>query len=230
MAKYSGGAPRREAQDVVGVDDKGEEHVLPALVGGPGWEQKNPPPGSDGWREIVQAGVSSAAAADPPNEQELAIWRRVAEEQMPLDFVRRDDATLTLRVPSSWGSGIPGIEELQVARTAPGTFDHLDRLRNPGDPHPATADGPFDLTALLLAALQAAPFTVTVSRHLKQPVRQGSQYLYPWDAWGDLVATALEDLAAALLPAEDGVVVGSVKEPDLVAQALALLARARAGP
>ena len=215
MSSYGPGRPGREDHNAIGVDEQGNEHVLPLLVAGPGGESVNPEPGSQGWQEIVQSGVNAAAAAVPPNEQELAIWRLVAEKQLPLDFVRRDDATLTLRVPSSWGSGIAGVEGLMVATTVPGTFDGVE-LRDPRPtPYPA------DLTEVLLEALDEAAFTVTVSRHVEQAVHQGDTHIYPWAQWAQLVEAALEAVVARLLPEEDGVVVGHV------AQALALLARAK---
>lgn len=227
MARYDANTPKREGFDAIGVDEQGGEHVLPLLVAGNGVDQKNPPPGTPGWREIVQAGANSAASADPPNEQELAIWRRVAEEEMPLDFVSRNDATLLLRVPKWWPLDRNSMTAEAVDIAA------LDLAGDREGPFPApeiqpdvTSSEP-DLEELLLGALEAAPFAVTVSQYVAEPIHQGDQHIYPWEAWADVVSNLFEVLEARLLPERDGVVVGHIEEEDLVSQALALLAKAQ---
>jgi hypothetical protein len=222
VATYAANTPKREGFDAIGVDEQGGEHVLPLLVAGNGVDQRNPEPGTPGWREIVQAGVSSATSADPPNEQELAIWRRVAEEEMPLDFVSRNDATLTLRVPQWWVVAKVAADEPE---DEPYPMDQTDgRTAENFGIQPTPAGHP-DLEELLLGALEASPFTVTVSRYVQEPVHRGDQHIYPPEAWGEVVADAIELLVERLLPEEDGVVVGHVEDAGLVAQALALLAQ-----
>ena len=237
MATYNANTPKREGFEAIGVDEKGGEHVLPLLVAGNGVDQKNPPPGTPGWREIVQAGASSATSADPPNEQELAIWRRVAEEEMPLDFVSRNDATLLLRVPAWWRvasaeakarADDPAAKSLAQVAKAVVNAEARRQEEGPGslaDVFIQEEDLFWCLADVFIAALEEAPFTVTVSRYVQEPVHQGNQHIYPLEAWGEVVADAIELLVERLLPEQDGVVVGHVKDAGLVAQALALLAQ-----
>ena len=96
----------RESNSVILINNQGDEEVVTALQAGPGEDRVNPAPGTPGWVEIVQAGVDSALAVKPhPNEEELAIWTRVAREQLPLEYVTRVTqnesaaGSLRLRVP-----------------------------------------------------------------------------------------------------------------------------------
>jgi hypothetical protein len=219
VARYDANTPKREGFEAIGVDEQGGEHVLPLLVAGNGVDQKNPPPGTPGWREIVQAGATSAASADPPNEQELAIWRRVAEEEMPLDFVSRNDATLLLRVPAWWM-----VAKVTADDPAEQPLARAAKVLVNAEVRRQLEDQPPDLGELLLGALDTSPFTVTVSRYVQEPVHQGDQHIYPPEAWGRLVEKVIDALVERLLPEEDGVVVGQVEDAGLVAQALALLA------
>jgi hypothetical protein len=206
VSKYKPGVPGRESNEVIAIDSQGNERAFPGLVGGPGVDLKNPEPGTTGWETIIQAGIDSAAAANPPNSMEMDLWRRVAEDQIPLDFVSRNDATLTLNVPSGWVPDpmIPNEEPL------------LDIPESPA----------FTLRDFLLDALSKAPWTITVSSHVHQPVVHGSTHVYPWEEWGEMVGEALEAVSERLIPEKDGVVVGKVKDEDKVMAALDLLAKA----
>lgn len=76
----------RESVQTVGLDEEGHEHALQGIVGGPGIEHRFPEPGSDGWNAIVQQGVDMAVAAD--RQDELKVWREVAEHQIDLRYVQ----------------------------------------------------------------------------------------------------------------------------------------------
>lgn len=231
-SSYVPGKPGRESPETIGIDEQGNEHALPALLAGPGDDNKNPEPGTPEWEQVIQAGLDSAAAADPPASQEIALWQRVANEKMPLDFVERNDAILTLKVPPGWEPSVLSMmadEELREAIVEERDRENARIYNSFADLDKAHAGPEGQLFEILSNALDDAPFTVTVSSHVEQAIHNGDVHVYPPEEWGQLVSDAIEAIVVRLIPAEDGVVIGEVQDDDAVLQALELLAKATGG-
>jgi hypothetical protein len=111
-AGHEMGKPARESNAVIGLDAQGNETVLPGLAAGDGVDTNNPPPGSQGWKGIVQAGLDSAAAADPPAQDEIDLWTRVAKDRIPLDYVKRNPAGGLSLTPPQAGEKDMTVDEL----------------------------------------------------------------------------------------------------------------------
>lgn len=97
---HSVGVKAREATTAIANMSDEEQVVLPLLSAGKGNDNQDPAPGSPEWEAHIQQGLDLAAAADPPEDHEIAIWTAVAERQLPLNCVDRDSGgVLQLREP-----------------------------------------------------------------------------------------------------------------------------------